>query len=137
MIATEAGISGIDGDRKRYYDYLASIFREIWDYLKIQDGSVNPQKLELMFDRTVSPYVYWLKENQEKNEQGMSEEKKMTLLKSLAAKYKLKVSEDKFLITSRLEAEDFKRLSENMRIAGYRYDSKERAFVPANGGGSN
>ena len=130
MIVTEARISGIDEIRKEYYDYLSSIYGEIATYLKIQDGAVNAQKLELMFDKTASPFVYW-NESRSRNEarQSISDEKRMSLLKALAAKYKLKISEDKFVITSRLETEEFKRLSENMKLAGYRYDSKDRAFV--------
>ena len=130
MIATEAQISGLDQTRKEYYDYLSSIYGEIATYLKIQDGSVNAQKLELMFEKTASPFVYW-NESRTKNEtrQSISDEKRMSLLKALAAKYKLRNSENKFFITSRLETEEFKRLSENMKLAGYRYDSKDRAFV--------
>ena len=130
MIATEARISGIDESRKEYYDYLSSIYGEIATYLKIQDGSVNAQKLELMFEKTASPFVYW-NESRSRNEtrQSISDEKRMSLLKALATKYKLKTSEDKFFITSRLETEEFRRLSENMKLAGYRYDSASRAFV--------
>ena len=130
MIATEARISGIDETRKEYYDYLSSIYGEIASYLKIWDGMVNAQKLELMFEKTASPFVYW-NESRSRNDsrQEMSEEKRMSLLKALAAKYKLRVSEDKFFTTSRLEREDYERLSENMKLAGYRYDSKDRAFV--------
>ena len=130
MIVTEARISGIDEIRKEYYDYLSSIYGEIATYLKIQDGAVNAQKLELMFDKTASPFVYW-NESRSRNEarQSISDEKRMSLLKALATKYKLKISEDKFFITLRLETEEFKRLSENMKLAGYRYDSKDRAFV--------
>ena len=130
MIATEARISGIDETRKEYYDYLSSIYGEIATYLKITDGSMNAQKLELMFEKTASPFVYW-NESRSRNDsrQEMSEEKRMSLLKALAAKYKLRPSEDKFFTTSRLEREDYERLSENMKLAGYRYDSKDRAFV--------
>ena len=130
MIVTEARISGIDVTRKEYYDYLSEIYGEIATYLKIQDGAVNAQKLELMFDKTASPFVYW-NESRSRNEarQSISDEKRMSLLKALATKYKLKISEDKFFITLRLETEEFKRLSENMKLAGYRYDSKDRAFV--------
>ena len=130
MIATEARISGIDESRKEYYDYLSSIYGEIATYLKIQDGAVNAQKLELMFDKIASPFVYW-NESRTRNEarQSISDEKRMSLLKALATKYKLKISEDKFFITSRLETEEFKRLSENMKLARYRYESKDRAFV--------
>ena len=130
MIATEAQISGLDQTRKEYYDYLSSIYGEIATYLKIQDGAVNSQKLELMFEKTASSFVYW-NESRSRNEtrQSISDEKRMSLLKALATKYKLKISEDKFLITSRLETEEFKRLSENMKLAGYRYESKDRAFV--------
>jgi hypothetical protein len=130
LIATEARISGIDETRKEYYDYLSSIYGEIASYLKIWDGMVNAQKLELMFEKTASPFVYW-NESRSRNDsrQEMSEEKRMSLLKALAAKYKLRASEDKFFTTSRLEREDYERLSENMKLAGYRYDSKDRAFV--------
>ena len=130
MIATEASISGIDSTRKEYYDYLSSIYGEIATYLKIQDGAVNSQKLELMFEKTASPFVYWNESrSRSDSRQSISDEKRMSLLKALAAKYKLKISEDKFLITLRLETEEFKRLSENMKLAGYRYESKDRAFV--------
>ena len=130
MIATEAKISGIDETRKEYYDYLSAIYGEISSYLKIMDGMVNAQKLELMFDKTASPLVYWLESrNRNEGKKTMSDEKRMSLLKALAAKYKLRESEDKFFITLRLETEEFKRLSENMKLVGYRYDSKDKAFV--------
>ena len=121
MIATEAKISGIDDIRKEYYDYLSTIYGEISSYLKITDGMVNSEKLELMFEKTASPFVYW-NESRSRNDsrQEMSEEKRMSLLKALAAKYKLRASEDKFFTTSRLEREDYERLSENMKLAGYR-----------------
>ena len=75
MIATEAQISGLDQTRKEYYDYLSSIYGEIATYLKIQDGAVNAQKLELMFEKTASPFVYW-NESRTKNEirQSISKE---------------------------------------------------------------
>ena len=130
MIATEAQISGLDQTRKEYFDYLSSIYGEIATYLKIQDGAVNAQKLELMFEKTASPLVYWNESrSRSDSRQPISDEKRMSLLKALATKYKLKTSEDKFFITSRLETEEFRRLSENMKLAGYRYDSKDRAFV--------
>ena len=130
MIATEASISGIDSTRKEYYDYLSSIYGEIATYLKIQDGAVNSQKLELMFEKTASPFVYWNESrSRSDSRQPISDEKRMSLLKALAAKYKLRNSENKFFMTERLETEEFKRLSENMKLAGYRYDSKDRAFV--------
>ena len=130
MIATEASISGIDSTRKEYYDYLSEIYGEIATYLKIQDGSVNAQKLELMFDKTASPFVYW-NESRSKDavKQTMSDEARMNLLKGLERKYHLKQSGEKYLITEMLKTEDFRRLSENMKLAGYRYDSKDRAFV--------
>ena len=130
MIATEASISGIDETRKEYYDYLSAVYNEIGNYLKIQDGSVNSQKLELMFDKTASPFVYW-NESRSKDavKQTMSDEARMNLLKGLERKYHLKQSGEKYLITEMLKTEDFRRLSENMKLAGYRYDSKDRAFV--------
>ena len=130
MIATEASISGIDSTRKEYYDYLSSIYGEIATYLKIQDGAVNAQKLELMFEKTASPFVYW-NESRSKDavKQTMSDEARMNLLKGLERKYHLKQSGEKYLITEMLKTEDFRRLSENMKLAGYRYDSKDRAFV--------
>ena len=130
MIATEARISGIDETRKEYYDYLSEIYGEIATYLKIQDGSVNAQKLELMFEKTASPFVYW-NESRSNNarKQTMSDEARMNLLKGLERKYHLKQSGEKYLITEMLKTEDFRRLSENMKLAGYRYDSKDRAFV--------
>ena len=69
MIATEAQISGLDQTRKEYYDYLSEIYGEIATYLKIQDGAVNSQKLELMFEKTASPFVYW---NESRTRNGIS-----------------------------------------------------------------
>lgn len=85
-----------------------------------------------MFDKTASPFVYWQEaKSREAAAREMGDEKKLTLLKALESKYKLRSSEDRsrFFITSRLENDDFRRLSENMRLVGYRYDAKERAFV--------
>ena len=74
MIATEAKISGIDDIRKEYYDYLSTIYGEISSYLKITDGMVNSEKLELMFEKTASPFVYWreARERERKPEPGQS-----------------------------------------------------------------
>lgn len=69
----------IDKTRREYYCYLNVIYEEITEFLREEDGAVNAQKLEMMFEKTASPLVYWLKEN--------------------------------------------------MGIAGYRYESGERAFV--------
>ena len=120
----------MDQTRKEYYDYLSEIYGEIATYLKIQDGAVNAQKLELMFEKTASPFVYW-NESRSKDavKQTMSDEARMNLLKGLERKYHLKPSGEKYLITEMLKTEDFRRLSENMKLAGYRYDSKDRAFV--------
>ena len=124
MIATEARISGIDEIRKEYYDYLSSIYGEIASYLKIQDGTVNSQKLEMMFGKTTSSFVYWNESRQE-----MSEEAKMNMLKGSVRKYRLKEQGEKYLMTEDQDDKAFGRLSENMKLAGYRYDPKDRAFV--------
>lgn len=132
MITTDARISGIDTERQRYYDYLNTIYREISEYLKVQDGVINAEKLQLMFDKTASPFVYWLEsKSREEAKKEMGDEKRMTLLKALEAKYNLRASEDRnrFFITSRLENDDFRRLSDNMKLVGFHYDAKERAFV--------
>ena len=119
-----------DRTRKGYYEYLSIVYEEISDFLRDRDGAVNPQKLELMFEKTASPYVYWLKENQERQVQKeMNPEARETLLKSLERKYHLISEDGKYFITGILSSDDFRRLNENMKIAGYRYDSKDRAFV--------
>ena len=124
MIATEAKISGIDETRKEYYDYLSAIYGEIASYLKIQDGTVNSQKLEMMFGKTTSSFVYWNESRQE-----MSEEAKMNMLKGSVRKYRLKEQGEKYLMTEDQDDKAFGRLSENMKLAGYRFDPKDRAFV--------
>ena len=119
-----------DRTRKEYYEYMSIVYEEISDFLRERDGAVNPQKLELMFEKTASPYVYWLKENQERQVQKeMNPEARKTLLKSLERKYHLISEDGKYFITGILSSDDFRRLNENMKIAGYRYDSKDRAFV--------
>ena len=120
----------IEKSRREYYRYLNQIYEEISEFLRSEDGAVNAQKLEMMFEKTASPYVYWLKENHEPQVQTeMSPEARATLLKSLERKYHLIVEEGEYFIKGILSGEDFKRLNENMKIAGYRYDSKDRAFV--------
>ena len=120
----------IEKSRKEYYRYLNQIYEEISEFLRSEDGAVNAQKLEMMFEKTASPYVYWLKENQSQSVQReMDPETRGTLLKSLERKYRLTVDDGKYFINGTLSGEDFKRLNENMKIAGYKYDSKDRAFV--------
>ena len=119
-----------DNTRKEYYEYMSTVYEEISDFLRDRDGAVNPQKLELMFEKTASPYVYWNESrNAGKARDGMSDDKKTELLESLVKKYRLKIQGDNYLISERLETEDFKRLSGNMKLAGYRYEIKARAFV--------
>ena len=122
-------MSGSD-ERLEYYEYLNTIYEEIAEFIRKKDGTLNTQKLEMMFEKTASPYVYWLKENHEQQAQTeMNPEARATLLKSLERKYHLIVEEGKYFIKGILSGEDFKRLNENMKIAGYRYDSNDRAFV--------
>jgi effector-binding domain-containing protein len=84
----------IEKSRKDYYRYLNQIYEEISEFLRSEDGAVNAQKLEMMFEKTASPYVYWLKENHEPQAQTeMSPEARATLLKSLERKYHLVVEE--------------------------------------------
>ena len=120
----------IEKSRKEYYRYLNQIYEEISEFLRSEDGAVNAQKLEMMFEKTASPYVYWVKENQSQSVQReMDPETRDTLLKSLQKKYQLIIQDGKYFINGTLSGEDFKRLNGNMKIAGYRYDSKDRAFV--------
>ena len=122
-------MSGSD-ERLEYYEYLNTIYEEISEFIRKKDGTLNTQKLEMMFEKTASPYVYWLKENQSQSVQReMDPETRGTLLKSLERKYRLTVDDGKYSINGTLSGEDFKRLNENMKIAGYKYDSKDRAFV--------
>lgn len=120
----------IEKSRREYYHYLSQIYEEISEFLRSEDGAVNAQKLEMMFEKTASPYVYWLKENQSQSVQReMDPKARETLLKSLEKKYQLIIQDGKYFIKGILSGEDFKRLNENMKIAGYKYDSKDRAFV--------
>ena len=154
MIATEAQISGLDQTRKEYYDYLSSIYGEIATYLKIQDGSVNAQKLELMFEKTASPYVYWREANdrERKPEQGkykstataapastgtvgkqvggseLTREEIVKLLDALKAKYSLQKSGEEFKLTKGLPPEGFETLKKAMMDAGYVYSRDSRSF---------
>ena len=122
-------MSGSD-ERLEYYEYLNTIYEEIAEFIRKKDGTLNTQKLEMMFEKTASPYVYWLKENQSQSVQReMDPKAREALLKSLEKKYQLITQDGKYFIKGILSGEDFKRLNENMKIAGYRYDSKDRAFV--------
>lgn len=122
-------MSGSD-ERLEYYEYLNTIYEEIAEFIRKKDGTLNTQKLEMMFEKTASPYVYWLKENQSQSVQReMDPKARETLLKSLEKKYQLIIQDGKYFIKGILSSDDFRRLNENMKIAGYRYDSKDRAFV--------
>ena len=158
MIATEAKISGIDDIRKEYYDYLSTIYGEISSYLKITDGMVNSEKLELMFEKTASPFVYWreARERERKPEPGQSKtasavapvsgqqaakpavkqgeggkltrEERERLLNVLAEKYGLQKSGEDYRLTKGLTSEGFATLRKALKDAGYVYDRDGRSF---------
>ena len=156
MIATEARISGIDDTRKEYYDYLSEIYGEISSYLKITDGMVNAQKLELMFDKTASPLVYWREARERKpdavkakaastavpasgqtsgkpaadqnGESKLTAEERERLLNVLVEKYGLQKSGEDYRLTKGLTSEGFTTLRNALKDAGYVYDRDSRSF---------
>lgn len=134
MIATEAKISGIDETRRQYYDYLSTIYGEISSYLKITDGMVNAQKLGLMFEKATSPFVYWKENHKAAAQQAMPDDKREELLQKLQRKYGLMKIGDAYQMGNYLTDPKFHQLKDSMKLAGYAYNPKEKAFVP---GGPN
>ena len=113
---------------KGYLEYLQGCYREIYDYIRSMDNAVDHDKLSMFFDKTVSPYKYWLDEHKE----PMKEENKIGLLDALKKKYALQPTRDGFKTTKYLGPEDFKKLADNMRKCGYEYENREFMRVVEN-----
>ncbi len=150
MIATEVSISGIPQDELEYMEYLNRHYAMVYDFLKIKDGSVNAEKLRLFFEKMTSPFVYW-KQNRTtgevvqsatgepqhaKADDGpveLSEAKRKELLDKLTEKYGLVRKGSSYETTKYLKEGNFNVLRDAMKVAGFHYDSKIRAFVPKEG----
>ena len=112
--------------QKEYLDYCNESYKQIYSYIKEKDIAVDHDKLSMIYEKTVTPYKYWLDEH--KNV-AMDELNAEALLNALKKKYNLEVTKNGFKTTKFLGSDDFKKLAENMRKCGYEYSREEQEFV--------
>ena len=111
-----------------YLDYMNESYSQEYAYIQKKDGKVDPDKLRMFFEKSVSPYKYWLDEHKRAEMAGNVDKEGM--LKALKAKYKMSPTKTGLKLPGYLDNRDeFRRLSENMRICGYEYSREEQEFV--------
>lgn len=108
--------------KEEYLKYLNQCYRDIFEFLYENEGEVDTAKLYAFFDKTVSPYKYWLDEHKNVAIDDINTE---ALLNALKKKYNLEVTKNGFKTTKFLGSDDFKKLADNMRKCGYEYEDKE------------
>ena len=114
---------------KEYLDYCNERYKQIYSYIKDKDIAVDHDKLRMFFDKSVTPYKYWLDEHR-RAELVNKDFDKTGLLNALKTKYKMTPTKTGIKLPGYLhDREEFKRLSENMRICGYEYSREEQEFV--------
>ena len=115
--------------QKDYLEYLNNCYKEIHSFLKEKDIGVDHEKLQIFFEKTVTPYKYWL------DEQKVNKDfDKTGLLDAIKKKYNLVSTKTGFKLPDYLnDKEEFKRLSDNMRMCGYEYSREEQEFVKREG----
>ena len=126
----------VDKESLEYYEYLDQKYREIVSFLGKNDGSVNPVKVQMFFDRAVVPFTSWTNsgndsiERQESSRENNAEEKQ-NHLKALCLKYGLEKKGEKYVLKKNIPKEKFDILREKMKEEGWKYEPKI-GFVEAN-----
>ena len=72
---------------KKYLDYMQACYKEIWDYIRSKDNTVDHDKMGLFFGKTVSPYKFWLDDHKSAEVVNVP-----SLLEALTKKYVLRNS---------------------------------------------
>lgn len=62
--AAQSVLEDTDPLLKEYCEYMDRIYRNIEVFLKKKDQADNTQKLQVFFDKSVRPFIYWLEERQ-------------------------------------------------------------------------
>ena len=118
---------------QEYLDYMNESYSQEYSYLQKKDGKVDPEKLRMFFEKSVSPYKYWLDEHKRAEMAGNVDKEGM--LKALKAKYKMSPTKTGLKLPGYLnDRDEFRRLSENMRICGYEYSREDQEFVKKEAG---
>ncbi len=79
-----------------------------------------------MFDKAASPFACW---QEGRKSSGMPAESNAGLPDDLEKRYRLKADGGKYMMTERLNLDEFRQLNERIKAAGYRYVRAERAFA--------
>ena len=115
-------VSEIDQEHREYYAYLNRNYNEIVAYLQENDGSMDPHKRDLFFDKISLPFVVW----QEKKGKGVvltmphgeiDQDERKSFLDALVRnrKYTLQKIGDVYIIRANLGEERMKELEEKMK----------------------
>ena len=114
---------------QEYLDYMNESYRQEYAYIQKKDIAVDHDKLRMFFDKSVTPYKYWLDEHKRAEMAGKDIDK-AGMLNALKTKYKLIPTKTGLKLPGYLNDKDeFRRLSENMRMCGYEYSREEQEFV--------
>jgi hypothetical protein len=127
-------VSEIDQEHRQYYEYLNRNYNEIVAYLQENDGSMDPHKRDLFFDKISLPFVIWKESKgvtQARPDREIDQNERKSFLDALVRnrKYTLQKIGDVYIIRANLGEERMKELEEKMKAAGYTYDSGKKGFV--------
>ena len=105
---------------KEYLDYMQACYKEIWDYIRSKDNTEDHDKMGLFFEKTVSPYKFWLDGHKSAGVVNVP-----SLLEALTKKYFLEPTKNGLKSAKYLGKDDFKKLAGKMRECGYEYENGE------------
>jgi hypothetical protein len=115
---------------KGYLEYLQACYKEIFSYIRTQDNAVDHDKMEMFFNKTVSPYKYWLDEHKAE-ETSREDFDREGFLNGLKKKYKMVPTKTGLKLPEYLNDKvEFKHLAGNMRICGFEYNKEDQEFQP-------
>ena len=105
---------------KEYLDYMQACYKQIWDYIRSNDNSVDHDKMGLFWEKSVTPYKFWLDEHKSAEVVNTP-----ALLEALKKKYFLEPTKNGLKSAKYLGKDDFKKLAGKMRECGYEYENGE------------
>ena len=106
--------------KKEYLDYMQACYKEIWDYIRSNDNSVDHDKMGLFWEKSVTPYKFWLDEHKSVEVVNVP-----SLLEALKKHYFLEPTKNGLKPKKYFEKDVFKELADKMRECGYEYENGE------------
>ena len=125
-------VSEIDQEHRQYYEYLNRNYNEIVAYLQENDGSMDPHKRDLFFDKISLPFVIWKESKgvtQARPDREIDQDERKSWMLALEKKYGLDRKDGKYPLKSPLSRDKFRELAGKMKEAGFVYDSEKKGFV--------